>query len=113
MTRGTAVASTVDRILTSHTGSLPRPRPIIDMLEREERGQPFDRAELDRLLTSAIADVVQRQVAAGLDIVSDGEFSKASYGTYIQQRLTGYGEADPAKLKLDRNIEFAAFPEYY
>jgi 5-methyltetrahydropteroyltriglutamate--homocysteine methyltransferase len=103
----------VDRILTSHTGSLPRPHDIIDLLKREERGEPFDRAELDRLLTPAISKVVERQVAAGIDIVSDGEFSKASYGTYIQQRLTGYGEADRSRLKLDRNIEFEAFPEYY
>ena len=102
-----------DRILTSHTGSLPRPRDIIELLKREERGEPFDRAELDRLLTPAVSKVVQRQIAAGVDIVSDGEFSKASYGTYIQQRLTGYGEADRSRLKLDRNIEFEAFPEYY
>ena len=107
------VQHSVNRIVTSHTGSLPRPRAITDLVKCEERGEPFDRAERDRLLTPAIADVVKRQVDAGLDIVSDGEFSKASYGTYIQQRLTGYGEADPSKLGLDRNIEFEAFPEYY
>jgi 5-methyltetrahydropteroyltriglutamate--homocysteine methyltransferase len=107
------VSRDADRILTSHTGSLPRPFDIIELVQREERGEPFDRAELDRLLTPAVSKVVERQVAAGLDIVSDGEFSKASYGTYIQQRLTGFGEADPSKLKLDRNVEFEAFPEYY
>ena len=102
-----------DRILTSHTGSLPRPRDIIELVKREERRESFDRAEVDRLLAPAVSSVVKRQVAAGLDIVSDGEFSKASYGTYIQQRLTGFGDADPSRLKLDRNIEFEAFPEYY
>ena len=79
----------------------------------EERGEPFDRVNLDPLPRRPCRRRGIGQVDAGLDIVSDGEFSKASYGTYIQQRLTGYGEADPSKLGLDRNIEFEAFPEYY
>jgi 5-methyltetrahydropteroyltriglutamate--homocysteine methyltransferase len=101
------------RIITSHTGSLPRPRDIIEILKREEKGEAFDSAELDRLLTPAISAVVERQVAVGLDIVSDGEFSKASYGTYIQRRMTGFGEVDASKKPPDRNVEFEAFPEYY
>src|ERR1700744_1396754 len=94
---GTSMQQNVDRIYTSQTGSLPRPRNIIEILKREENGESYDGAELDRLLASAVADVVGRQVAVGLDIVSDGEFSKASYGTYIQQRMTGFGEVDASR----------------
>jgi 5-methyltetrahydropteroyltriglutamate--homocysteine methyltransferase len=102
-----------NRILTSHTGSLPRPHDLIDLLKTDERGELTDRTELDQRLTEAVAQVVQRQVAAGIDIVNDGEFGKTSYATYIQQRLAGFGDVDPSKRPKVRNIEFESFPEYY
>ncbi|MGE0386109.1 MAG: cobalamin-independent methionine synthase II family protein [Gammaproteobacteria bacterium] len=80
-----------DRIHTTHVGSLPRPQPLIDIMQAKAKGEPYDPAALARLLTDSTRDVVAAQVAAGIDVVSDGEFSKPSYATYVGERLTGFG----------------------
>jgi 5-methyltetrahydropteroyltriglutamate--homocysteine methyltransferase len=82
-----------DRILTTHTGSLPRPEELIRTMFAKEEGVPVDAAALAGQIRSAVAEVVRRQVAAGLDVVNDGEFSKPSYATYVKDRLTGFGGA--------------------
>jgi 5-methyltetrahydropteroyltriglutamate--homocysteine methyltransferase len=82
-----------DRILTTHTGSLPRPEDLIRTMFAKEEGVPVDAAALAGHIRSAVAEVVRRQVAAGLDVVNDGEFSKPSYATYVKDRLTGFGGA--------------------
>jgi 5-methyltetrahydropteroyltriglutamate--homocysteine methyltransferase len=83
-----------DRILTTHVGSLPRPQPLIDMLMAREQGQPHDPAALAGAVTEAVAEIVARQVATGIDVVSDGEAGKAGYSTYVRQRLTGFSDSD-------------------
>lgn len=80
-----------DRILTTHVGSLPRPRALAELLVKKDQGQPYDHAELEREVRRAVADIVARQVATGIDVVSDGETSKIGYATYIKDRLTGFG----------------------
>jgi 5-methyltetrahydropteroyltriglutamate--homocysteine methyltransferase len=90
-----------DRILTTHVGSLPRPPELRQMLVRKDQGEPFDKAELDRLARQAVADIVRRQVAVGVDIVNDGEMSKPGYSTYIADRLSGFAGHEPAKPRLD------------
>jgi 5-methyltetrahydropteroyltriglutamate--homocysteine methyltransferase len=80
-----------DRILTTHVGSLPRPKAVADLLVKKDQGLPYDQAELDRGVRQAVAGIVARQVAAGIDVVSDGETSKIGYATYIKERLTGFG----------------------
>jgi len=80
-----------DRILTTHVGSLPRPEPLIDLLEAQEKDPSADRSALKARLAVDVADIVKRQVDAGIDVVSDGEFSKVSYASYITERLTGFG----------------------
>jgi 5-methyltetrahydropteroyltriglutamate--homocysteine methyltransferase len=80
-----------DRILTTHTGSLPRPDELIRTMFAKEEGVPVDAAALAAHIRSAVTEVVRRQVTAGLDIVNDGEFSKPSYATYVKDRLTGFG----------------------
>jgi 5-methyltetrahydropteroyltriglutamate--homocysteine methyltransferase len=80
-----------DRILSTHVGSLPRPKAVADLLVRKDQGLPYDHAELDRGVRQAVADIVARQVAIGIDVVSDGETSKIGYATYIKERLTGFG----------------------
>jgi len=102
-----------DRILTSHVGSLPRPPEVIELLRRHTRGEPYDAAELARIVALAVPQIVAQQVDAGIDIVSDGEVSKASYGTYIQERLSGFSEVDAGVIPADRHLEHEAFPEYY
>jgi 5-methyltetrahydropteroyltriglutamate--homocysteine methyltransferase len=81
----------LDRILTTHTGSLPRPPDLIRTMFAREEGVPVDRAALAARIREAVAEVVRRQVEAGLAVVNDGEVSKPSYATYIKDRLTGFG----------------------
>ena len=80
-----------ERFLTTHTGSLPRPADLIRMMYAKEEGVPVDAAALERRVAAAVAEVVQKQAAAGVDIVNDGEMSKPSYATYIKDRLAGFG----------------------
>ena len=79
-----------ERILTTHTGSLPRPKPLAELLMRKDRGEEYDAAALAEAVRAAVKDVVRRQVAIGVDIVDDGEMSKPGYSTYIADRLTGF-----------------------
>jgi 5-methyltetrahydropteroyltriglutamate--homocysteine methyltransferase len=86
-----------DRILTTHTGSLPRPPELIDLLSEKEFGRPYDAAVFDSKVREAVAEVVRKQTEAGIDIISDGEQGKPSYATYIKDRVTGFGgQSQPA-----------------
>jgi 5-methyltetrahydropteroyltriglutamate--homocysteine methyltransferase len=80
-----------ERILTTHTGSLPRPDELTRAMFAKEEGVPVDSAALAARIKAAVADVVGRQVAAGLDVIDDGEYSKPSYATYVKDRLSGFG----------------------
>ncbi len=101
-----------DRIQTTHIGSLPRPHQILDMLKAHFSGGAFDQKAFEAVLRQAVADVVRKQVECGIDIVTDGEFSKPGFFTYIQERLSGF-EARPNQKMLLFQKEVAAFPEYY
>ena len=81
----------MDKFLTTHTGSLPRPPDLIKMMYAKEEGVPIDRGALDARIRTAVAEVVRQQAAAGIDLVNDGELSKPSYATYIKDRLAGFG----------------------
>src|SRR3974377_2396603 len=80
-----------ERFLTTHTGSLPRPDDLVLSMYAKEEGAPVDNAGLAERVRLAVAEVVRRQVDAGIDIVNDGEMSKPSYATYIKDRLDGFG----------------------
>jgi 5-methyltetrahydropteroyltriglutamate--homocysteine methyltransferase len=82
-----------ERFLTTHTGSLPRPESLVRAMYAREEGVPVDPAALDARIAAAVADVVRRQVEAGIDVVNDGEMSKPSYATYVKDRLAGFGGA--------------------
>src|SRR3954467_12997296 len=98
-----------DRILTTHTGSLPRPPDLLEQLLRRDRGEPVDAAALDARVREAVADSVRRQAAAGVAVVNDGEAGKIGYSTYVTERLDGFGgEADPPGPPTD----MLEFPEY-
>src|ERR1700743_2294786 len=81
----------VDRILTTHVGSLPRSQAVTEVLFARERNEVGNAQAAAAIITDAVADVVRRQVSAGIDVVSDGEMSKISYATYIEDRLSGFG----------------------
>jgi 5-methyltetrahydropteroyltriglutamate--homocysteine methyltransferase len=84
-----------DRILTTHVGSLPRSQAVTDVLFARERGDTLDARTAAAVITAAVAEVVRRQVAIGIDVVSDGEMSKISYATYIAQRFSGFAGDTP------------------
>jgi 5-methyltetrahydropteroyltriglutamate--homocysteine methyltransferase len=107
--------TSTDRILTTHTGSLPRPKPLIDLVLRKERGEAVDAAKFEAQTAQAVDDIVREQVAAGIDIVSDGEMSKPSYTTYIRHRVEGI-EPDPRAAEKGRDImigrDLLAHPDF-
>jgi 5-methyltetrahydropteroyltriglutamate--homocysteine methyltransferase len=80
-----------DRFLTTHTGSLPRPDDLIRIMYAKEEGVPIDPGALAARVKAAVAEIVDKQIAAGVDLVNDGELSKPSYATYIKDRLNGFG----------------------
>ena len=80
-----------ERFLTTHTGSLPRPDDLVRTMYAREEGVPVDPSALDARIAAAVAEVVGKQVQAGIDVVNDGEMSKPSYATYIKDRLSGFG----------------------
>jgi 5-methyltetrahydropteroyltriglutamate--homocysteine methyltransferase len=95
----------LDRILTTHAGSLPRPPELLAM--------PAGPARAARV-RAAVADVVRQQAACGLDVVDDGEMSKPSFVTYVVERLAGFTPSDePGAIPWAGSREVAAFPEFY
>jgi 5-methyltetrahydropteroyltriglutamate--homocysteine methyltransferase len=80
-----------ERILTTHTGSLPRPPDLAEMMFDREEGRPVDEAKLQQRIREAVIEVVKKQAECGVDVVSDGEMSKVGYSTYVKDRLTGFG----------------------
>ena len=105
------------RILTTHVGSLARPDALIPFLRLQERGHPYDRETCVRLVREAVADVVRKQVEAGIDIVTDGEQGKPSFFGYIVERFNGFTRqpAPPGEEGNPRAAgrEYRAFPDYY
>jgi 5-methyltetrahydropteroyltriglutamate--homocysteine methyltransferase len=80
-----------DRILTTHTGSLPRPADLDQLIAEREAGTLVDAGAFDKRVSEAVGDVVVSQLAAGVTVVSDGEMGKVGYSTYVKDRLTGFG----------------------
>lgn len=99
-----------DRILTTHVGSLPRSKAVTDLVFAAERGEVIDTAQFSSVMAAAVDDAVARQVAAGIDFVSDGEMSKISYATYIKDRITGFDGDSPRTPPADLE-DFPAFLE--
>ena len=92
-----------DRVLTTHVGSLPRPKPLIDLILGKERGDPIDPEAFEKESAQAVADVVAKQIECGIDVVSDGEMSKPSYTMYVRHRVAGIA-IDPRAAEKGRDI---------
>ncbi|WP_223622514.1 cobalamin-independent methionine synthase II family protein [Microbacterium sp. EST19A] len=97
-----------DRILTTHVGSLPRSAAVTDLVFAQERGETVDASQFDAVIGDAVDESIRRQVAAGIDIVADGEMSKISYATYIKDRITGFDGDSPRTPPADLE-EFPGF----
>ena len=85
-----------ERILTTHTGSLPRPQQMLDLLLKQQQGELDDQSELNLSIRNAVADAVQRQVDCGLDVINDGEMGRVDYTVFVKDLLSGFeGESMP------------------
>ena len=110
-----------DRIRVTHVGSLARPAELQDFLRAYENGDPYDEAAFEECLRRSVADVVRRQRDAGIDIVSDGEFSKGrNWAFYIHDRLTGLAtrpltadEANDPMAAVGGGQDRVVFAEFY
>src|SRR5580704_18385046 len=103
----------VDRILTTHAGSLPRPDDwLAMMIERDKTGKSDAAAYVARN-RQAVSDIVKKQVALGIDVIDDGEQGKPSFVTYIHERLGGFEPGGPRGSPWAGSREVKAFPEYY
>ena len=107
-----AIQQNIDHIQTTHTGSLPRPHHLLDLLKVKFDGKPFDQTEWNATLSKVVTDCVRKQVECGIDTVTDGEFSKTGFFTYIRERLEGF-ESRPGQKQVSFAKEVSAFPEYY
>lgn len=100
--------TSTDRVLTTHVGSLPRDPYVLELIRLKEAGEPYDSAAFAAASAKAVDDVVARQIAVGLDVVSDGEMSKVGYATYVKDRLSGFAGHHPRPPHLD----LAPHPEF-
>lgn len=106
----------MERILTTHVGSLARPKDLLEMMDAKLKGEPYDHTAYVNRVQSAVADVVRKQVDCHVDIITDGEQGKASFNAYLLDRLAGFSpvansaERVAARMKIN---EAQAFPEYY
>ena len=102
--------SSTERILTTHTGSLPRPKDLVELLWQREAGETVNPSLFDARIAEVVTDIVAAQTRAGIDIVNDGEAGKISYFSYVVDRLTGFvGSAEPSKTP---PRDLADFPTY-
>jgi len=106
----------VDRILTTHVGSLIRPQPLQEFLRAKQASKPFDLQAYDHCLSRSVADVVRRQAEAGVDVISDGEFGKSiSWSQYVLERLSGFERrpVKPGGNPFQRGADRERFAEFY
>ena len=107
-----ALQQNTHHIQTTHIGSLPRPHSLLDLLKAKYSGQSYDENKLNSVLTQSVADCVREQVECGIEVVTDGEYSKPGFFTYVRERFDGYESRPNQKLMIFQQ-EIAAFPEYY
>ena len=105
--------TSTDQILTTHTGSLPRPADLVDALNAKELGQPYSPKALNQRVSRAINEIAQRQAQVGLDVINDGEHSKVSWMAYARARLSGLTEIDSPVRFRGATRNSLAFPAAY
>ena len=100
------------RILTTHSGSLPRPKGFLPLVLARDAGQPVDEGQFSAEAREAVRETVQRQADAGVDVLNDGEMSKPSYATYIKDRLTGFGGEGSMDELMASVLAVEEFPDF-
>jgi 5-methyltetrahydropteroyltriglutamate--homocysteine methyltransferase len=108
------VKTSSERILTTHVGSLARSHPLLDAMRAREHGEEYDAEAFQRLVSTEVTEIVRRQAAHGLDIITDGEQSKLGFFQYVVERFDGM-ESRPGRLSLAPSwqLEVDMFPDYY
>ncbi len=94
----------MNRILTSHVGSLPRRQEVVDFIFARENNKKYDKNDFDKCMQKNVLSIVKKQKASGIDIVSDGETSKISYATYVKDRYTGFSGDSPRNAPEDLKL---------
>ena len=104
-----------ERILTTHVGSLPRPSDLLEILKAKDEGQSFDSMGYRERVRSAVREVVEKQAAAGIPILADGEMGRVGFIPYVNERLSGIEPRQAARGQHQwrGSREYQAFPEYY
>jgi 5-methyltetrahydropteroyltriglutamate--homocysteine methyltransferase len=105
-----------DRILVTHAGSLARPANLMEMLVARNEGKPYDRAALATRARQSVAEVVQKQIECGVDIVNDGELGKSNFSRYTRERLSGFVKRPATPDFKPTSIfgrDLAEFPDYF
>jgi 5-methyltetrahydropteroyltriglutamate--homocysteine methyltransferase len=112
---GDIVKHSTDRILTTHTGSLPRPDALVDLHLARARGENVPDATYDAAIAKAVDDIVRKQVELGVDVIDDGEQSKAGFVAYSNERLAGFEpyQRPPGTTSFSGSRELRNFPEFY
>jgi 5-methyltetrahydropteroyltriglutamate--homocysteine methyltransferase len=103
-----------DRILTTHCGSLARPKELLDLMKAKVNGEAYNEGAYTSRVRSAVAEIVRQQVETGIDVVTDGEQGKPGFFAYVRERLGGFeAKAQQPGGWKQWAAEVAAFPEYY
>ena len=106
----------IDRILTTHVGSLIRPPELQEFLRAKQAGKSYDKAAYDQCLRASVAEVVRKQAEVGIDVISDGEFGKSiSWSQYVLERLSGFERRPikPGANPFTRGVDREQFAEFY
>ncbi len=104
----------IEKILTTHVGSLPRPADILEMNNTRANGQPVDQSVWSARVRASVLEIVCRQQESGVDIVNDGELSKSSWSSYVNDRLVGFAESvSRGQGALVRGRDKKAYQEFY
>src|SRR5262249_9211755 len=104
----------IDRILTAHVGSVPRPADLLDVVQAKEEGKPVDAKAHAARLRDAVAEVVRKQIDLGIDIIDDGEYGKPSFVSYVNERLGGFEfDREARQSPWAGSREAQSFPEFY
>jgi 5-methyltetrahydropteroyltriglutamate--homocysteine methyltransferase len=107
---GERVKRSTERVLTTHTGSLPRPRAVLDLVEGRDQRSVQANAGAGAVIDQAVREAVARQVGAGIDIPSDGEMGRVGFSSYATERLSGF---DGTPRGMPPQVERSLFPEFY
>jgi len=99
-----------ERILTSHAGSLPRPREVLDLVEGRDQRQVLATPDALRVVATAVKTAVRAQMEAGIDVLSDGEMGRTGFSSYATERLSGF---DGQPRSMVAQVERTMFPEFY